>query len=329
MSGPRNAEDRLRRLLVMLPWLMEVGEVELATVAERFDMTEVEVQRELELVAMCGLPPFVDEMIDVFVDDGVVFVGVPRLFTRPLRLTAPEGFALLAAGRAAMELPGADPDGPLGRGLAKLASALGEPETRDPGGHDGSASADDTAGVAVDLSRPALTDDVLEATATDIELRIRYYSPTRDRSDERTIVPRHVFADLGNWYVVADDERSGDRRTFRIDRIEAIEPTGRSVPTDVVVTAPEAFFLDADLPRAVLLLGPAAGWVVEQYPVDEVREIEGRAGWLEVELPVASERWLSRLLIRLGPHCEVVSPEGAVARAAMLASSILATYDSV
>ena len=82
MSGPRNAEDRLRRLLVMLPWLMETGEVPLAEVARRFDMTEAQVQNDLELVAMCGLPPFIDEMIDVFVDDGVVFVGVPRLFTR-------------------------------------------------------------------------------------------------------------------------------------------------------------------------------------------------------------------------------------------------------
>ena len=58
---------------------------------------------------MCGLPPFVDEMIDVFIDDDTVVVGVPRLFTRPLRLTAPEGFALVAAGRAAMQLPGRRP----------------------------------------------------------------------------------------------------------------------------------------------------------------------------------------------------------------------------
>ena len=61
---------------------------------------------------MCGLPPFVDEMIDVFIDDEMVYVGVPRLFTKPLRLTAPEGFALLTAGRAAMQLPGADPAEP-------------------------------------------------------------------------------------------------------------------------------------------------------------------------------------------------------------------------
>jgi len=60
MNRPRGAEDRLRRLLVMLPWLMEEGEVPLAEIAERFDLTEAQVTKELELVAMCGLPPYVD-----------------------------------------------------------------------------------------------------------------------------------------------------------------------------------------------------------------------------------------------------------------------------
>ena len=82
--GPRNAQDRLRRLLVMLPWLMEAGEVPLADVADRFGLTEAQVTKDLELVAMCVLPPYVDEMIDVFVDDGKGFVGVPRQFTRPM-----------------------------------------------------------------------------------------------------------------------------------------------------------------------------------------------------------------------------------------------------
>ena len=54
-------------------------------------------------------------------------------------------FELLAAGRAAMELPGADPEGPLGRGLAKLGAVLGE---------------DDTSGVRIDLDPPPLADEL-------------------------------------------------------------------------------------------------------------------------------------------------------------------------
>jgi len=301
MSGPRNAEDRLRRLLVMLPWLMEVGEVPLADVARRFNLSETQVQSDLELVAMCGLPPFVDEMIDVFVDDGMVFVGVPRLFTRPLRLTAPEAFSLLTSARAAMELPGADPAGALGRGLAKLADVLAE------AGIDTDPHLDDTAGVVVDLTRPALTDDLAEAAAAGTELAIGYYSPARDEMTRRAIEPRHVFADAGNWYVLADDDRSEQRRTFRIDRIETIEPTGRTFAVESAVP-PQRFFADADLERATIRLAPAARWVLDQYPIDDVAELDD--GWAEVRLPVSGERWLARLLIRLGPDAVLIDSAG-------------------
>lgn len=316
MSGPRNAEQRLRGLLVMLPWLMEVGEVPLSEVAHRFDMSEAQVQTDLELVAMCGLPPFIDEMIDVFVDDGVVFVGVPRLFTRPLRLTAPEGFTLLSAARAAMELPGADPQGPLGRGLDKLAAALSDVGL--------GTDSDDTAGVVVDLARPALTDEIAEAVAVGAELAISYYSPARDELSERTMVPRHVFVDAGNWYVLADDDKSGERRTFRIDRIEAASPTGTTVDVDDSVEPPGAFFVDSEVPRIVLRLGPDAQWILDQYPIDEVTQ-PAADGWVEARLPVSGDRWLAKLLLRLGPAAETVDPADA-APARQIAGRILARY---
>lgn len=300
----------------MLPWLMEVGEAQLSEVAHRFQMTEAQVESDLELVAMCGLPPFVDEMIDVFVDDGVVFVGVPRLFTRPLRLTAPEGFTLLSAARAAMELPGADPDGPLGRGLDKLARALSDA---------GVDTTDDTAGVVVDLSRPELADELAAAVGAGEELVISYYSPMRDELSERTIVPRHVFVDTGNWYVLADDGRSGERRTFRIDRIESASPTGKQVATDDAVARPPEFFVDSDVPRVALRLAPDAQWALEQYPVDEIVDLAAPAGWVEARLPVSGERWLAKLLIRLGPSARTVDAADAEPARA-LAARMLARY---
>ena len=303
MSGPRNAEDRLRRLLVMLPWLMEVGEAPLADVARRFEMTESQVQSDLELVAMCGLPPFVDEMVDVFVDDGIVFVGIPRLFTRPLRLTAPEAFSLLTSARTAMELPGADAAGALGRGLAKLAAVLADAGLATTGGGE----VDDVASVVVDLARPEFADDLAEAAASGTELEISYYSPARAEITRRSIVPRHVYADVGNWYVSADDDRSQSRRTFRIDRIESIVATGRT--TDVeATTSPGRFFEDADVDRATIRVSPDARWVLDQYPIDVVVELAD--GWAEARLPVSSDRWLAKLLIRLGPDAALSEPAG-------------------
>lgn len=310
-GGRRTAEQRLSQLLVMLPWLMERGEVPLDEVARRFDLSADEVAGDLELAAMCGLPPFVDELIDVFIDDDVVYVGVPRLFTRPLRLTAPEGFALVAAGRAAMQLPGADPGGPLGRGLQKLASVLG----------------DDA--VFVDLPIPPALAEAFEvvssATSSGERLRVTYWTPSRDEVTERTITPRRVFTDRGEWYVAADDGRSGERRTFRLDRFETIERTGEHDQLEVIDGggAPD-WFADAGLARVTLRLQPEARWVIERYPVDRV--VERRGGVVDATFPVASERWLQRLLVRLGPAATVRAPAAWRSMGTDVARRVLARY---
>lgn len=313
--GPRPAEERLSRLLVMLPWLMERAAesdgVAVAEVAARFALTEAEVVKDLELAAMCGLPPFVDELIDVFVDDGRVFAGVPRLFTRPLRLNSVEAFELLAAGRAAMVLPGSDPDGPLGRGLRKLAAALGE---------------DDTGVIRIDVAKAPFTDELVEAVEASERVAIEYWSESSDATSERTIVPRQVFTDRGAWYVVADDDRSGERRTFRLDRIGALRRTGEVEPGpgDPLVT-PGAWFADGSTPRVTVRVAPAARWVVERFPVDEVSAPDAD-GWVVARLPVASERWLARVLVSAGPDIELLDHGDFADIGAAAAQRILARY---
>lgn len=310
--GPRRSKDRLRRLLVMLPWLMERGEVPVAEMARQFHLAEAELISDLELAALCGLPPFIDEMIDVFIDEGVVFAGLPRLFTKPLRLTAPEGFALLSAGRAALQLPGADPDGTLARALAKLAAVLGDD------------------GVVVDAPQPPATADLAAAINDNARLRVHYWSAMRDESTEREITPRSIFLDRGNWYVIADDSRSGQSRTFRIDRFEEWERTGEIDPptqgaSTVNPPGGDEWFSDSDVPSVVLRLEPQARWAAERYPIREERE-DGSS--LVVRIAVASEQWLRTLLLRLGPHAAVVEPAEWHDLGASAARQMLARYEA-
>jgi proteasome accessory factor C len=291
----RAAETRLSRLLLMLPWLMERGEVPLDEVAATFKMTPEEVAAELQLAAMCGVPPFVDELIDVFIDGETVFVGVPRLFTKPLRLTAPEGFALVTAGRAAMQLPGADPASALGRGLAKLAAAFGE-------------DIDDSA-LVVELAKTPFVDEFVDAAKRVERVRMRYWTASRDELTERVLTPRRVFHERGEWYVAGDDHHSGEARTFRVDRVESLERTGEyDEPNDDadVPGSSVAWSADGSLPRVTVVLQPAARWVVEEYPVDSVIERDG--GSVEARFAVVSERWLERLLLRAGTDAEVIEP---------------------
>jgi proteasome accessory factor C len=314
--GPRRSAERLRRLLVMLPWLMERGEVPVAEMAARFELSEAELVGDLELAALCGLPPFIDEMIDVFIDEGVVFVGLPRLFTKPLRLTAPEGFALLTSGRAAMQLPGADPDGALARALDKLAAVLG---------HDG---------VVVDVPQPPATADLAAAVSEHAQLSVHYWSANRDEVTEREITPRSIFLDRGHWYVIADDSRSGESRTFRIDRFEQWERTGViDVPQEgartVAPPSGDRWFVDSDVPSVVLRLAPQARWAAERYPLREDRQEGEASGVSVVRMAVASEQWLRTLLLRLGPNAAVLEPEEWHDLGADAARQLLARYEAI
>ena len=101
---------------------------------------------------------------------------------------------------------------------------------------------------------------------------------------------RSVFEDRGDWYVRADDDRSGELRTFRIDRIRALQSTGETVPADdAELSPPGEWFADGAVPRVTLRVAPTASWVAERYPVDEVTEPDSD-GWITLRLPVASER---------------------------------------
>jgi proteasome accessory factor C len=313
--GPRPANERLRRVLVMLPWLMERGEVSLAEMSAHFRLTQDQLVRDLELVAMCGLPPFVDELIDVFVDDGVVFTGVPRLFTKPLRLTAQEGFALLATGRAALQLPGADPDGVLASALDKVESALGD-STMSPT-------------LDVELAAPPLGDVLADAAQQGKVCRLQYWTPITDLVSDRRIAPRAVFTDRGHWYVLADDldrlaEGLDAERTFRIDRIVELATTDEFVEVRAA-EPPAEWFGDPRFVHAEIRLAPEATWVTERYPTVSVKPQDD--GSVIAVLAVLDEAWLARMLVRIGPAAQVLSPAEWRGLGSETAARLLALYN--
>ncbi len=304
--GPRPVTERLRRLLVMLPWLMERGEVAVAEAAARFDVTETELIRDLELAAMCGLPPFVDEMIDLFVDEGTIYAGVPRLFTRPLRLTAPEAFGLLAAARSAMQLPGADEHGSLARAIDKMSRVLGDD------------------GIAVEQLTPPLAAELVAAAEAAEVVTIDHWSPSREEMSRREVTPRAVFADRGHWYVIADDHERAEERTFRIDRIQHVAHTGRiGEHRPVAVPDEPDWFADSDLPSVHLRVNAGDEWLLEQFP-HEHRLVHGDD--VHLVLRVSSSAWLGALLVRAGRRVEVIEPAEWRSLAATTAQTLLARY---
>jgi proteasome accessory factor C len=79
------------------------------------------------------------------------------------------------------------------------------------------------------------------------------------------------------------------------------------------------------MPRVTVRLAPAARWVIETYPVDDIGEPDAD-GWVVARLPVASDRWLERVLVRLGDRAEVVEPVRYAELGRDAAARILARY---
>jgi proteasome accessory factor C len=305
-----SADERLQRLLALIPWVASRDGPRLEDVCARFGCTQAELVDDLELLFLCGLHPYTpDVLIEVDIVDGRVWIRYADYFSRPLRLTPAEGLALLAAGRTVLAASGGDDGGPLARGLNKLAAALGV-----------------DAGGTVEIELGPVAEELLQtlrtAASESRQVEIDYYSFGRDERARRVVDPYAVFSAGGQWYVTAYCHRVDDERLFRVDRIAAAALLDSSF--DRPAKAPElaAYHPDPADPRVTLDLDPSARWVVEQYPVEKVEEVEG--GRLRVTLVASQPAWLERLLLRLGPHGRVVDGDGDVAAGA--ARRLLARY---
>ena len=331
MSPRANPGERLRRLLAIIPWLAARKTATFAEITERFGLHADEVERELLLAACCGLPPYSpDQLIELVVDEGGVTANVPDYFRRPLKLSAADGFAILAAGRALLAAGGpsgagssgaaddaVDAAGPLATALEKLAGVLGG-----------------SRGVTIDLDAPPHLAELRDAAEAQEKVEVEYYSASRDEVGSRVVGPLAVFAERGRWYMDAFDWRPGQVLHFRVDRVRSVRRTGERFDAEAMAVAAGGpavgtgvFRPGPDMPEATLRLPAAARWVVETYPTTGFDMLDD--GALRVRLAVGGRPWLERLLLRVGPEGRVEAPEELVGVGAEAARRLLERYRQV
>jgi proteasome accessory factor C len=305
---------RLQRVLAIVPWVLAHPGITITELAERFEVPELELERDLALLPLCGLPPYTaDRLIDVSVIDGEVEIRLAEYFERPLRLAPAEGLALLAAGRTLLSVPGADAGGPLATALDKLEHALGA-----------------TGRLSVDIGSPGHLELLHQAALDHEQVEIEYHSFARDEITTRVIDPWRVFNAFGAWYVAAWGHRAGAERLFRADRVRSLRGTGNRfdpVARDDVVEGDAADLVyrpRADDPRVTLRLAASASWVIESYPHESATTRAN--GSIDVVLAISEPAWLDRLLLTLGPAARVIGPASARSAGPAAATRILARY---
>jgi proteasome accessory factor C len=301
---PAGAKDQVARLLTLVPFLHTHGQVRIDTAAAALGVPEEQLVTDLKVLLMCGLPGgYPDDLIDVDLDAleaGVIRVSNADYLARPLRLTPTEASAIIVALRALRSGAKDDTREVVDRALAKLEAAAAQ----------GSGSPQIDPGVnAADADQALLAVRLREAVDRGRQVRLTYYVPTRDEESVRVVDPHGVITHGGLTYLDAWCHSAEAPRLFRLDRIAAAETL--ATPVSRPDTEPRdlgdgLFTSSSETTPVTLRLRPEAHWATEYYPMDAIRPQDD--GTLEVDLQVADERWLTRLLLRLAPHADVVAP---------------------
>lgn len=292
-----STDERLSRLLALVPYFEAHPGVLASDAAEDFGITEKQLRKDLDLLWVCGLPgggP--GDLIDLSFEGATISVLFNAGIRRPLKLTAAEALALVVALRTLSETPGIADTDAIQRALAKVEAAAG-------------GDVDDTT-VAVELDvtarlLPALHRAVDESRA----LSLRYYTATRDETTERVVDPLRVFEVDGHSYLEAWCRSAEGMRIFRVDRIEHVDVLAEASapPADVElrdlkdgVYQPASEHL-----LALLRVSGSYAWVADYYPTESVVETDDG---LEVSLRVAQPAWVRAMALGSAGDVQVLSP---------------------
>jgi proteasome accessory factor C len=313
------SQAQVRRLLSLVPYLREHDGAAMADVAKAFGISVRTLREDLNVLWMCGMPGLSPgDLIDIDMDavegEGVIHLSNADYLTRPLRLSADEALALVLALRTLREIAGPGQRDAVDRALAKLEVAAGS-------------SATDQATVTVTGAQDEIQARVNEGLQRGLRLDLTYDVASRAQTTRRMVDPLRVFVLEGYGYLEAWCHSAVALRTFRLDRVVAVEVTDIPVDQhDVQLKDLSTGWFETlkDAPLVTLDLTPEAAWVAEYYPTEAVSSRPG--GGLTVTLRVRDPGWLRGLLLQLRGGATVVAPREAARSAVEAAQEALDQY---
>jgi predicted DNA-binding transcriptional regulator YafY len=208
---------RADRLVALLMLLQTRGHVTAAEVALELEVSERTARRDLEALGMAGLPIYSQQGRN----GGWQLLGGAR--TDLSGLTAPEARALfLVAGPSSAATP------QVRAALRKLVRALPEPFRPAAEAASNAVVVDQAwwGHTVPERTDPPHLEELQRAVVEGEQVRLGYVA--RDRATSTRVVHPLGLAAKGHvWYLVADTDAG--LRTFRIDRVTAVEATGDAV----------------------------------------------------------------------------------------------------
>jgi predicted DNA-binding transcriptional regulator YafY len=145
-------------------------------------------------------------------------------------------------------------------------------------------------------------------------VRMRYRTGRTGSVATRDLDPYRVWYRSGGLYVVGLDHRSGEIRTFAIDRIHAIDPTDARFEIlpdfdfDAYIGASFGVIAEPAVPVRIRFDGPWAAYVEERTWHPSQRIEKGPGGSILLSMEVGGTAELRTWILSFGPGAEVLEP---------------------
>lgn len=293
--------DRLTRLLGMLTLLMGTERITAAELAERFQVSKRTIYRDIAVLEEAGIPV-------------VLFPG------KSGGIGVMEGYALdrtiLSQSEVLnlMRLLGSFVQLPLGVEQEQIYEKLNlllrknHPDGQVSGLQD---IVIDHTSWAAQQQDQRKHDLLLKAIRNRQQVHFRYYKPTSEDPEERTVEPYSLILKTGYWYLLGHCQSRGDFRQFRFSRIgqlqlleEHFEP--REVPQDMLNIRDHWFRRVPPIQIRLAVDREGIPRITEWFGVDAITHREDHRAIFEISAP--EDEWLYGLLLQLGDQVEVLSP---------------------
>ena len=284
-----SALDRTARALDLVPYLLEHQGISIGELAQVFGVSEKQINDDLILIHMCGLPGYTPlELIEMYYDDGYVTVSDPQSLKKPRSMNSSELTSLLVSLDLLKSVRSDSISHEIEALKIKLKSSL---------------SFENPYVVVVDSKNSEMVEKIEAAIAKGNALNIVYLGGQKDETTERLILPLEIYQANNNTYLNAWCQTSMGDRTFRVDRVLSLETSNGSA----INYTPASQQHKTGFSNVELVISKEARHFIEENRA--IIESVEDGDVFQIKLHPIDVEWLTRTIIGFGSGIQVVAPK--------------------
>ena len=299
-----NAAVRALRSMDLIPYVLENPGVSIAELSARFSVTQAQIESDLQLIFMCGLPGYTPyELIDVAFEDGVVSIIDPQVLDKPRKFSSNE-IVVIALGLKIL----IDINQTTTTALTKL-KQLSEKIAK--------LGSNKSILMTGDVNSFPFFEIITKAISEQRVLDLQYHSLTKDEITQRKVLPEKLYFLNGSLYLSAIDTDIDSDRVFKVDLIKECK---------IGVRVAGKKLLESSLETTVVLDVQRQNRMFIERNSSIITAMQENGDLIRVHLQVSNLEWIKLTVLSNAPGITVVSPESLADAVEQSARDLLALY---